>query len=158
LFGIDIGVCMEKSKMQQYVLPVIGAIMLLSLGYASYFLFTNPLPAQATSTVFTSVTTSIPPSGNAFAVGESFNVTAYSNPSTGYSWNVSVDNPSIVSYVGNLGCAVPPPAGLVGAGCNDTFGFKALSVGATEIRMRYLRPWEANSTVQTMNVSVTVAP
>lgn len=157
---------MPKSKRRPYALFALEFAIAFVIGFVSCTVIVQHWPAMVappsstTSTTLgtSSATTSALPYNYTVAAGGSFNVIAYSNPSTGFSWNVSVDNPSVVEYVGALGCVVPPPVGIVGAGCNETFGFRAISAGATVIRMRYLRSWEANSTVQTRNVSVVVGP
>ena len=144
---------MKKPNKSPYAPLALAAVIVLAIGFASYAILARP--AAVTTTNSTS-STSILPNPDTIRAGVSFNVIASEDASTGYSWNISIDDPSIVAYAGNLGCIVSPT--MPGEGCNTTFSFKALSTGTTEIRMRYLRPWEANSTIQTKNISVKVTP
>jgi predicted secreted protein len=75
------------------------------------------------------------------AVGESFSITLESNPTTGYKWELSdpVDT-RIIKLVGSAFRAAESK--LLGAGGREIWTFKAVGKGRTEIRMKYVRPWE----------------
>lgn len=67
-------------------------------------------------------------------------VTLKSNPTTGYSWQVSQTEELFQvsrSYLQN-----EHPEGMVGAGGNETFKFIPLKTGRTEVTLTYARPWE----------------
>lgn len=78
-------------------------------------------------------------------VGTQFSVKLYANPTTGYVWSTTIDNESVVSYLGYDAdnCAGTTP-GLVGSGCDYSYKFKALVPGKANITMSYARPWELN--------------
>ncbi|MFA6035610.1 MAG: protease inhibitor I42 family protein [Candidatus Micrarchaeia archaeon] len=75
--------------------------------------------------------------------GSHFSVKLYSNPSTGYTWNIDVSNSSVVEYLGYDAdnCAGTTP-GIVGAGCDMDYKFVANELGSAKITMRYARSWE----------------
>jgi inhibitor of cysteine peptidase len=64
-----------------------------------------------------------------------------SNPSTGYSWNVSYDA-SLLSLEKEEYNPDKKEPGLVGAGGTQYYQFKALKAGSTEVNLTYLRTWE----------------
>lgn len=99
------------------------------------------------------------------AVGGEFKVVEYSNPSTGYGWVVVVDDPKVVAYNGYKAtdCQTQTASAdgsitavSVGAGCNHTYYFKATAEGKTAVTMKYMRSWDANSTVKTKQFTVVV--
>lgn len=87
-------------------------------------------------------------------VGEEFSITLYSNPSTGYTWSPLVDNSGVVEYVGSSSDNCANYAGVVGAGCDITYTFRAVKVGTGMIRLEYLRPWESVPPVEEKNYEV----
>ena len=73
--------------------------------------------------------------------GETFTITLESNPTTGYQWTVLDVDEKILSQVGDAeyqskGTVMP------GSGGEETFTFKALASGKTELLLGYERPWE----------------
>jgi len=74
--------------------------------------------------------------------GESFLVVLDSNPTTGYSWEVSVDSEYV--QLDDKSFDSESSEGMVGVGGYETFNFTALESGETEITFSYLRPWEKN--------------
>ncbi|VVB77166.1 Serpin (serine protease inhibitor) [uncultured archaeon] len=136
--------------------PLIACILVIAiLSLAAVIAFQKP-----SAPVLSTTTTTIFLSHHyALAQGENFTITKYSNPSTGYSWNISIDNPSVVEYLGTGGCDPELTWEMqVGAGCNETYNFRTLSPGTAAVLFRYMRPWEANSTVHTYYLTVTVSP
>ncbi len=72
-------------------------------------------------------------------LGEELNLSLESNPTTGYMWNASFD-PSMLEQVNYRYDPASPE--LIGGGGVETFTFKAVGVGETDLVMRYKRSWE----------------
>ncbi len=72
------------------------------------------------------------------AVGDSFSFSLDSNPTTGYMWSAHF-NPEFLELVDT---EYEPSSDLIGAGGIESFEFRALNVGDTEITMVYERSWE----------------
>ncbi len=92
-------------------------------------------------------------------VGDTLTVKLVSNPSTGYSWQVTAYDTQVLQQVGeaqfDLGNQTPMP----GAGGTETFTFNAVGKGKTTLTLVYLRPWEKDTTPtpqNTWSVNVTV--
>jgi inhibitor of cysteine peptidase len=71
-------------------------------------------------------------------MGEPFEVSLDSNPTTGHSWEPSFD-PHQLSLKDSV---YTPSSILVGAGGRETFTFISLKRGNIDLKMRYRRPWE----------------
>jgi predicted secreted protein len=71
------------------------------------------------------------------AVGETFAVRLAGNPTTGYTWQASVDS----TYLELVGQEFEPGAEGVGAGGHEVSRFRARAAGETEIVFEYRRPW-----------------
>ena len=81
-------------------------------------------------------------------VNQQFVIALGSNPgSTGYSWQASYDETmlKLVEYIHKE----KPEPGLVGAGGVESFRFKALKTGRTEITLTYEQPWEGGGIGET---------
>ncbi len=78
-------------------------------------------------------------------VGETFKITLESNLTTGFQWQVDFDRYYIQwiskQYKGSGEGNSSTP--LLGEGGHDTFNFKALKAGETQIKFTYSRPWES---------------
>ncbi|MBU0651005.1 protease inhibitor I42 family protein [bacterium] len=78
-------------------------------------------------------------------IGEIFDISLNSNPSTGYSWKAFYSEDFIkqesVVYAPDKTKKI-----VVGSGGISRFTFKALKQGETEIIFKYFRPWEAPET------------
>lgn len=75
------------------------------------------------------------------AEGRKFALVVESNPTTGYCWELSFPGKSaIVTFEESEYHA--PAQGLIGAGGKETWTFKAVGEGTTEITLNYARPWE----------------
>lgn len=70
--------------------------------------------------------------------GERFAVGLEGNPSTGYIWQLSVDE----HYLELLEQTFEPHGQGIGAGGQEVFHFRALSAGQAAITCEYRRPWE----------------
>ncbi len=88
------------------------------------------------------------------APGKEFVVNLESNPTTGYSWLESHDE-AIIELVEKTYEQDETKTPMVGVGGIQTFNFKALKPGTTEIKFSYQRPWE-NEAIKQMVFKVTV--
>ncbi|MFC2016836.1 protease inhibitor I42 family protein [Chloroflexota bacterium] len=77
-------------------------------------------------------------------VNQEFVIALGSNPTTGYSWQVSYDKTMLEFIGGESTYEVGKDAeqGVVGAGGVEYFRFEALKIGETEITLVYKQPWE----------------
>ena len=79
------------------------------------------------------------------AKGGVLEITLEGNPTTGYNWSQVPSNDEVLKPIGAYTYKQnPAPAGMVGVGGKFTFNFKAIGVGATQLKFRYQRPWEKN--------------
>ena len=89
-------------------------------------------------------------------VGEEFNITLDSNPTTGYQWKLlggfkwDVVEPGDAEYVAT-------ETQRIGAGGKDNWTFKAVGPGETTMTFEYFRPWEKGvDPVERVNYRVVV--
>ena len=74
-------------------------------------------------------------------VGRKFAIVLQSNRTTGYRWERAGSADAIVvKFIGTE--YRETEAGLVGAGGKEVWTFEAVGKGATEISLKYVRPWE----------------
>ena len=76
------------------------------------------------------------------ALHQTFTIALEANPTTGYTWKpdydstmlecLNQDNPDFVSQ-----------SGAIGGGGEESFKFKTLQPGETQVKMSYQREWEA---------------
>jgi inhibitor of cysteine peptidase len=87
-------------------------------------------------------------------LASSFLVILQENPTTGYSWNVSVtDGLELTNDT-----FIPPTSGLIGAGGVHTWTVLTKKTGLQEFSGIYMRPWEnvtGNETSYLLKVNVT---
>jgi inhibitor of cysteine peptidase len=91
-------------------------------------------------------------------VGDTFAITLDTNPSTGYAWSWSESNATPVGLVSDTQSSTST---LIGAGGIETFTFKALAEGSTDLVFAYARSWETNAAPtkrHTVHVTVNPAP
>ena len=90
------------------------------------------------------------------AVGREFSVTLASNATTGYHWELAAPlDEAIVKLVGSTYQA--PATGLIGAGGQEIWTFRAVGRGQTVIQLKYVRPWEKDAPpAETASYQVTV--
>jgi len=83
-------------------------------------------------------------SGQAIGIGvnQEFVIAIGANPTTGYDWEVSLDETMLELVEMTYKLAEEAEHKIVGAGGVDYFRFKALKAGKTEINMVYKRSWE----------------
>ena len=75
-----------------------------------------------------------------------------SNPSTGCTWVVSVDNEDVVEYSGNKYKADLSCPGVSGRGGTEYFYFDAVADGKATITMTYGHHWENGEVYRTVIV------
>ncbi len=75
-------------------------------------------------------------------VNQEFVIAIGANPTTGYDWEVSLDETMLELVEMTYKLAEEAEHEIVGAGGVDYFRFKALKAGETEITMVYKRSWE----------------
>jgi len=76
-------------------------------------------------------------------VGEKFQVTLESNPTTGYQWDVDDVDESVLKQQGDSSySAETSNPNIVGSGGEETFTFEAVGTGNTTLKLVYHRPWE----------------
>ena len=76
-------------------------------------------------------------------IGQILVVSLVSNPTTGYSWQVSENDETILAPQGEVNYQADPQSeGLVGSGGTETFRFKAEKSGRVNLELIYHRPWE----------------
>lgn len=92
------------------------------------------------------------------AAGETLLVTLESNPTTGYSWQVSEVDEAVLKRKGEPEYKQRAGSeGLVGAGGAETFRFEAAGAGRTTLTLVYARPWEQDvPPVETYSIVVVV--
>ena len=76
-------------------------------------------------------------------VGRPFNIDLVGNPTTGYTWTATVENPEIVSQSDKKYQANPLAAGLAGVPGTETLTFIPSAPGQTTLTVEYRRPWES---------------
>ncbi len=85
-------------------------------------------------------------------VGQEFVIAIGANPTTGYDWEVSLDETILELVEKTYKPAEEAEHKIVGAGGVDYFRFKALKAGETEIIMTYKRSWEEPTPQDEMKV------
>ena len=75
-------------------------------------------------------------------VNQEFIIAIGANPTTGYDWEVSLDETMLELVEMTYKLAEEAEHEIVGAGGVDYFRFKALKTGEIEITMVYKRSWE----------------
>ena len=74
-------------------------------------------------------------------VGQELSITLASNPTTGYHWELAAPlDESAVKLLANEYKA--SGTGMLGAGGQEIWTFRAMSRGQTVVQLKYVRPWE----------------
>ncbi|HEC81142.1 MAG TPA: PEGA domain-containing protein, partial [Thermoplasmatales archaeon] len=90
------------------------------------------------------------------------NLTLLTNPSTGYQWNITNINHSILNLTDHFYWGFPdqpnPPEQpiIVGASVEETWLFKPITYGETSLELKYWQPWDSNSTAKTFTVNIII--
>ena len=87
--------------------------------------------------------------------GDVIFVTLESNPTTGFSWQLTEMDNAVLKQVGEVkyesdGRNIP------GAGGTETFRFEAVSAGEVALTLWYMRPWESVQPLETFTIQVVV--
>jgi len=111
---------------------------------------TPTTPKKTTIKVYTESTKNI-----TAKVGESFIISLKSNPTTGYTWQITGPLSPAVTKVSSTFVPSPNPSSAVGTGGIQNFTFKAASAGQALIQMEYLQAGGgANGGSANFNVTV----
>ena len=91
------------------------------------------------------------------AAGGTLTVTLESNQTTGFQWELkSVGDTSVLQSQGGTYNA-PEDTGMVGAGGEEVWTFKALKPGTSSLSMEYSQPWDGGTKAgQTFDLTVVV--
>jgi len=76
--------------------------------------------------------------------GDALSVRLPANPTTGYTWSIAANAPSVLQPAGDPRFE-PPPAGRPGAGGFQIFEFRVAGGGAAWLQLVYRRPLEKDS-------------
>jgi predicted secreted protein len=114
---------------QEYPIPYSDVSDLLKPEYASLTIKTIILDPYA---------------ANKLAIGDIGQAALTGNPSTGYMWQYTIDDSSIVEYSRDQ-YQSDAQAGEVGAGGTFTWDFRALKAGTASITFKYYRAWDDSS-------------
>jgi len=88
-------------------------------------------------------------------VGEQFEISLESNPTTGYTWEKNeVYDKAMIELVKSEYRASRPQ--MAGSGGGQLYVFKALKAGDTQIKMTYKRSWETTDYDKTVIFTVTI--
>ena len=89
-------------------------------------------------------------------VGEKLVIALESNPSTGYTWEISELDTTSLEQVGDIEFVSANP-GLLGAGGMQTLTLIARQPGQTTVKLVYHRPWEKDvQPLKTYTVTLTI--
>ena len=97
---------------------------------------------------------------SATANGKTLKIAYVSNPSTGYSWKVSIDHPEVIREVADDYAQEKDDTGkstdevICGAGGYETFVFEGVGEGTAVITLDYAQQWNGGSEGMTRSVSV----
>lgn len=76
------------------------------------------------------------------AVGEEFVISLDSNPTTGYSWEMTSQLPAWLELIGSEYIPTPTEPQKVGSGGIEEWTFRANAAGTATVTFEYRRPWE----------------
>jgi len=77
-------------------------------------------------------------------VGEEFTISLDSNPTTGYSWELTSPLPAWLELVGSEYILTPTDPPVVGGGGVEGWTFRASDAGTASLTFEYRRPWETD--------------
>ena len=136
--------------MKKRFMVLIGVVAIVSLGLFGC----SPAGTSAPSAV--SVDESSSGKQVEIAAGGTLTVTLESNQTTGFQWELkSVGDTSVLQSQG--GTYSVPDTGMVGAGGEEIWTFKALKPGTSSLSMEYSQPWDGGTKAgQTFVLNVVV--
>ena len=104
----------------------------------------TPTPTSSVSPEVVSVDASYSGTQVNLSVGQLLVVTLDSNPSTGYSWSITMNSDeTVLNKMENK--YVAPETVVPGAGGKEVWTFKALKTGTSFVSMGYVRPWQTGT-------------
>jgi len=87
--------------------------------------------------------------------GRTFQIVLQSNPTTGYGWHLSIDQPNVVKEVAEN--YIADSSGRVGVGGETTWTLRTHVSGIAKLTFSYGRSWATDSPVtRTVNFSINV--
>lgn len=93
--------------------------------------------------------------GTSIKIGESITHILDGNPTTGYNWKYTIENPEIVKVSEEV--TSENKEGLIGAPSKFKYKIEGMKAGSTKIFFKYFREWEKDlPPAQTDTVEVTV--
>lgn len=136
------------------ILLIVGLVTGLAIGYGAGFVVYKSEVSEIQSDLSTaqSRVTSLENMFQALSinlievrVGQEFNITLESNPSTGYGWQLAKQlNETILVLIGSEYKSSESGELIVGAGGTEIWTFRAVNSGTAEISLKYVRPWETD--------------
>jgi len=87
--------------------------------------------------------------------GDVIIVTLESNPTTGFSWQLTEMDNAVLKQVGEVKYE-SDGRNILGAGGTETFRFEAVSAGEVNLTLWYMRPWESVQPLETFTIQVVV--
>lgn len=143
--------------MKKRFMVLIGVVAIMSLGLFGCIQNNPPSPPGPPAPSTVSVNESSSGKQVEIAAGGTLTVTLESNQTTGFQWELkSVGDTSVLqSQGGNY--EAPEDTGMVGAGGEEVWTFKALKPGNSSLSMEYSQPWDGGTKAgQTFNLTVVV--
>ena len=83
--------------------------------------------------------------------GETFSVSLKGNPTTGYQWHTTIEDPSVVHLISETSVS---DSTLIGAGSTYLWDFQGLAPGTSKITFKYYRSWEGEASTTPENTLV----
>ena len=83
---------------------------------------------------------------NTLMKGDMSMVTLKGNPTTGYSWEYTIEDESVIKLESESSVT---DNNAIGAGSTFKWSFRALKAGETKITFKYYRPWEGTANAET---------
>jgi inhibitor of cysteine peptidase len=89
--------------------------------------------------------------------GSLLELTLYTNPTTGYDWNITKHDKSILMLISEKRLGFDSPPFVCGAGHLITWTFKAINNGITTLQLQYYKPYSPNNIIEmTYNIIIVV--
>ncbi len=89
--------------------------------------------------------------------GQTLVITLESNPTTGYRWETTEFEESVLRLMGEAEFQPSDPQGPPGTGGTETFRFEAMSAGQMALKLVYHRAWEEDvEPLETFSLQVVV--
>ncbi len=119
------------------VLIIVGLLLIIGGGIGIYS-FLRYTQSQAA--------VNIPNAGDgSFADQQTLEIALESNPTTGYSWEYTVDGDALIMISKSHRSDCTETANVEGCGGQDIFTVVALGSGQSDITFNYFQPWEQNT-------------